>query len=222
MMHPLVEKTAKYVKLKTYIEPAGHDWFHIERTWRMAKHLQSKEGGDLLLIELAALLHDVGHHSYHEFDEEKGELALFGMMDILEIDEEMKEKVLSIVNFCKFKGDETPHPGSLEAKIVQDANWLDSLGALGVARTFAAGGYLGRSIYDPSVPVRTALSKNTYQKKKRQGTSMNSFFEKAYKLPLLMNTATARQLAEERIVYLKSFVEQFLKEWEVSEKLVSE
>lgn len=210
----LIAKTARYVKLKTYYEPAGHDWFHIERVWIMAKYLQAKEGGDLALIEMAALLHNVGDHFHHEFNEEKGTLALFGMMDILEIGEPLKEKIIAIVNYCKYKGDETKPAGTLEAKIVQDANWLDSLGAIGVARSFAAGGYLGRIMYDPAVMVRTNLSKAVYQKKKREGTTINSFYEKALKLPALMNTPTARQMAEHKVRQIRNFIAQFMKEWE--------
>lgn len=210
----LIEKAASYVKLKTYSEPAGHDWFHMQRVARLAKLLQSKEGGSLPLIELTAYLHNVGDINFHEYSEEKGLLSLFGMMDILEIDEELKHKVLEIVNFSKYRGDETKRAGSIEAKIIQDANWLDSLGAIGVARSFAAGGDLGRNIYDPSIPVRNKLSKAVYQKKKREGTTINSFYEKAFKLPGLMNTATAKKIAEHKIKAVKSFVEQFMKEWD--------
>ena len=214
MLATLIEKTIRYVKLKTHHEPAGHDWFHIERVWQMAKKLQSREGGDLQLIEMSALLHDVGYHTYHEVDEEKGQLAMHGMMDILEIDEEFKNKIIEIVNLSKFKGDETKRAMTIEAQIVQDANWLDSLGAIGVARTFAAGGYLGRPIYDPAIPVRSKLSKFVYQKNKREGTSINSFYEKALHFPKLMNTATARQISERRVQHVRIFLDQFMKEWQ--------
>lgn len=210
----LIEKTARYVKIKTLHEPAGHDWFHISRVWRMAKILQEREGGDRLLIEMAALLHNVGDHSYHDFNEVKGTLALTGMMDILEIEDDVKDRILEIVNFCRYKGIETTQPATLEAKIVQDANWLDSFGAIGIARNFAGGGYLGRPIHDPDIHERNKLTKIIYQTKKREGTSINAFYEKALHLPALMNTATARKIAEQKVKYLQQFLDEFTKEWD--------
>ncbi|MBI2443949.1 MAG: HD domain-containing protein [Candidatus Magasanikbacteria bacterium] len=210
----LIAKCARYVQLKLAHEPAGHDWFHVERVWKMGKRLQATEGGDLFLVELAALLHNLGDHNFGEFNEEKGMLALFGMMDILEIEEADKEQLLNIVTDSKYKGDETTRPRTLEGKIVQDANWLDVLGAIGIARTFAAGGFVGRPIFDPDVPVRPSLSKQVYQRKKREGTSINSFYEKAFRLPERLNTETAKRIAEARLDYINSFLAQFMKEWE--------
>lgn len=210
----LIEKAANYVKLKTANESAGHDWFHVQRVVRLAKLLQVKEGGDLPLIELSAYLHNVGDINFHEYSEEKGLLSLFGMMDVLEIDEELKHKVLEIVNFSKYRGDETKSAVSIEAKIIQDANWLDSMGAIGVARGFAAGGYLGRNIYDPAILVRKKLNKFEYQKKKRESTTINSFYEKAFKLPGLMNTQTAKKIAKYKTKAMRDFVDDFMKEWD--------
>jgi uncharacterized protein len=180
----------------------------------LAKILQQREGGDLPLIELGALLHDVGYHSFHEFNEEKGRLALSGMMDILEIEGGDKERVMLVVEKSKYQGHDTMRPTTIEGQIVQDANLLDSLGAIGLARSFAAGGYLGRNIHDPSTPVRSAVSKMVYQRKKREGTTLNSLHEKALRLPTFMNTTTAKKIAEHKVKQIHEFIAQFKKEWE--------
>lgn len=215
MSQTVIQKTALYVKLKLYHEPSGHDWFHVERVWRMAKHLQTIEGGDLELVELMALLHNLGDYSdtARFIGEHKGSLALSGMMDILEIEDSLKEKIIGLVTEVKYKGSETKPPPTIEGKIVQDANLLDTLGAIGIARAFASGGYHRRPIYDPEIPARKNLNKDTYQNKKQEGTSMNSFFEKALRVPALLNTATAKKIAAERVLYIQSFIDQFMKEW---------
>lgn len=208
--------------MKLYNEPSGHDWYHVERVWKMAKRLQKEEGGNLELIELVALLHNLGDYSHFKFaGEQKGSLALYGMIDILGIEEPMKGKIIDLVNEMKFKGDETKTPPSIEGKIVQDANLLDTLGAIGIARCFASGGYHRRPIYDPNIPVRKRLSKENYQTKKQESTSMNSFYEKALKVAAHMNTKTGKHLAQERAKYIKDFIIQFMKEWKDGKEEIS-
>lgn len=209
----LIDRTAAYVKAKLYNEASGHDWYHVERVLKMAKKLQAVEGGNLELIELAALLHNLGDHNFYKFNEKKGSLILFGMMDIIGIEEPLKDKIINIVNESKYAGMETKQPLTLEGKIVQDANFLDTLGAIGVARHFASGGYHGRPIYDPNVKIRTKLTRHAYEQQKEKGTSINIFYEKAFRVAETMNTATARKIAQEKIVYIKNFVGQFLEEW---------
>lgn len=213
MSSSLVETTIEYVKKKLYSESTGHDWRHVERVWKMAKRLQKEEGGDLELIQLAALLHDLGDYKQYEFNEAKGSLVLHGMMDIVGIEDEVQEKILDIVAESQYNGDDTKPPSTLEAKIVRDADFLEALGAIGVARTFATGGRIKRILHDPDRKPRKKLSKIDYQHKKQEGTSFNYFYEKALKLPLLMSTATGKQLAERRAKYIKDFIEEFLGEW---------
>jgi len=210
----LVQKTAQYVKQKLFSEPTGHDWYHVERVWRIAKELQKKEGGDSEIIELAVLLHDLGDYKQYNFNETKGSLVLHGMMDILEIEEELQEKIINITLEAQYSGDDTKTPSSIEGKIVQDADWLDALGAIGIARVFATGGSIKRVLHDPERKPRKRLSKVDYQRHKQEGTSYNYFFEKILKLPKMMNTPTAKKIAQERVKFVKDFIRQFMSEWE--------
>jgi len=213
-MSELIKQTAEYVKRKLANDPTGHDWYHVERVWETAKKLQTEEGGDLLLIELAALLHDLGDYKQYEFDELKGMMVLRGMMDILEIEHDLQEKIIEIVDEAQYKGDATIVPSSLEGKIIQDADWLDALGAIGIARVFSTGGRIRRMIYDPKRKPRKKLSKQDYQRRKTEGTSLNYFYEKALKLPKMMHTETAKKMAEARANFIENYIEEFLGEWE--------
>ncbi len=214
MPDSLIQKTAQYVKSKLHHEPSGHDWYHVERVWKMAVYLQSKEGGDLQLIELAALLHNLGEHTDYSFSAEKGSLILFGMLDILEIEDPLKGKILLIANEIKYGGVETKKPSTIEGRIVQDANFIDSFGAIGVARRFASGGYYGRPVYDEGMKVREGLTRYAYEHEKKKGSSFGSFYERVFKLFDRLNTKTARTIAERKMQFSKLFVEQFLRELE--------
>lgn len=214
MPRNLVKKTAEYVKAKLINEPTGHDWYHVERVWRAAKALQKEEGGDRELVELSALLHDLGDYKQYDLNEVKGSFVLRGMMDVLGLDEELKSKILQIIEESQYNGDETKIPSTIEGKIIQDADWLDALGAVGIARVFATGGKLRRVIHDPDKKIRKKLTKAQYQYKKTDGTSFNYFYEKTLKLPEKMNTKTAKEIAEERVKFVKIFIDQFLAEWE--------
>ena len=216
MVKTLVERTAEYVKQQLKHEASGHDWFHVERVWRVAKRLQREEGGDLELIELAALLHNLGDHNYQfrQFNETKESLALHGIMDSLDIAEERKEQIIKIVNEIKFGGIETKPPVTIEGKVVQDANFLDALGAIGIARCFASGGYHERAIYDPEIKARKHLTRTVYQRQKQRGTSLNNFSEKALVMAGLLNTSAAKKMVEPRAQFIRDFIVQFKKEWE--------
>ncbi len=216
MPSELIKRAADYVKLKLYGEHTGHDWFHVMRVWEMVKRLAAEEGGDLNMevLELGALLHDLGDSKMYEFDERKGSLILRGMMDVLDIDEDMQKKIINIISEAQYRGDETKIPQTLEGKILQDADLLDALGAIGVARTFATGGHIKRVIYDPKRKPRTRLSKEDYLYRKTDGTSINYFYEKTFKLPEMMNTKTGKALAKKRLEFLQDFIKEFEKEWE--------
>lgn len=205
----LIERTKKYVYLKLLHEPSGHDWFHVERVWKTAKYLQQKEGGNLLVIELAALLHNLMEHNYPIHLEEKPRLALHGMMDILQIEEPLRSDVIQVIDDSKYVGDETRPPHSIEGKILQDSNWLDALGAIGVARAFASGGSIERPIFDPGIPIRDYMDKDTYVREKKQGTSMNYLIEKGMKVAKLMNTPEAKRIAKKRVEFLEKYISEF-------------
>lgn len=210
----LIKRTEQYVKMKLADEPSGHDWFHIQRVLNVARKIQKVEGGDLILVELTALLHNLGDNKTYGFSEKKGSLVLCGMMDVIGIeDHTLRDKIIKITNESKYGGYETKRPVSIESKIIQDANFLDTLGAIGVARHFASGGFYGRSIYNPEVKVREKMSKKQYEQEKKKGTSLNNFYEKAFRIVELLNTETAKKIADQKIKFTKLFVEQFLKEW---------
>ncbi len=214
MPRDLVIKTAEYVKAKLINEPTGHDWYHVEHVWRTAKILQREEGGDRQVVELSALLHDLGDYKQYDLNEVKGSFVLRGMMDVLGLNEYLKKRILTIIEEAQYNADETRVPTTIEGKIIQDADWLDALGAVGIARVFATGGKLRRVIHDPSKKVRKKLTKAQYQFKKTEGTSFNYFYEKTLNLPEMMNTKTAKKIAKERAKFVKIFMDQFLAEWE--------
>ena len=210
----LVKKTLAFVKKQLANEPTGHDYWHVRRVWETAKKIQAVEGGDLELVELAALLHDLGDYKQLEFDEQKGILVLRGMMDVLEIPADFQKKIITIVEDSMFVGDDTISPATLEGKIIQDADWMENLGAIGIARTFATGGRLKRIIHDPDRRPRKRLPRVVYLHKKIEGTSINFFYEKILKLSEMMNTETAKKMAKEKVQFTKIYLDQFLREWD--------
>jgi len=209
----IIDKTAAYVKAKMMGELTGHDWYHIDRVRQTAMKIQEKEGGDAGLIELAALLHDLGDYKLYEFNEVKGSFALRGMMDILGFDDELKEVLANIIDEAQFAGNDTIRPKTLEGRILQDADWLDSTGAVGIARTFATGGCLKRMFHDPRKKPRTRLNRADYQFRKQDGTSINHFYEKILQLPAMFNTKTAKQIVEHRMKYVEEYLKEFFAEW---------
>lgn len=214
MSKTTVQKTIDYVRSRFLKEGSGHDWQHTRRVWETAKFLQSKEGGNLELIEIAALLHCAAEHDIkHPATDKMRMLTMRGIMDVLEIEEEMQEKIITIAQQCRFKGVDTDKPDTIEGKVVQDANWLEVLGAIGIARIFTAGGYLGRTIYDPDKDPKIKASKDVFQKRRREGTSFNYFYEKAFQVVDFISTPTAKAIAEKRLRFTKEYLKQFLVEW---------
>ncbi|MFA7654314.1 MAG: HD domain-containing protein [Candidatus Magasanikbacteria bacterium] len=209
----LIKKAANYIKVKTYGEPTGHDWYHIERVRNMAKTLQVKEGGDLEKIELLALLHDLGDTRNYEFDNIKGSLMLRGMMDILDIEKKIQDDMIKSIVEIQYCGHDTKAPSTLEAKIVQDADFLDAMGAIGITRIFSTGGHISRILHDPNKKPRPKLSREDYLHRKQEGTSINYFYEKVLNLPKILNTNTAKSIAAERIKFTEIFLNQFNKDW---------
>ena len=213
-MKTVSQRTSDYVRKRLEHELSGHDWHHVERVWKTAAYLQSKEGGNLKVIELAVLLHSAAERDYKAGTDEKVRpLALSGIIDVLDIEEEFKPLIISIIQLCKFRGSETEKPYSLEGKIVQDANWLDSLGAIGIARNFTAGGYIGRKIYDPDIKPKEDLDPLSFIRSKKERTSVAYFYEKAFLIPDMLNTKTGREIAVKRTAYVKDFIKRFLEEW---------
>lgn len=201
-------------------EPTGHDWWHAWRVWKIAKKIAKKEGGDLFVIELAALLHDVEDWKF-DGRENSGIALAKKWLNELKVDKENIEHVCHIIKNISFKGARVKNKMRLrEGKIVQDADRLDVLGAIGIARTFAYGGYKGREIYNPKIKPR--LHRTFKEYKKAKSTSINHFYEKLLLLKDLllkdlMNTETAKKMAIKRHQFLEQFLKEFFAEWKVKD-----
>ena len=214
MNNNLIQNTVAFIKEKLDGAEAGHDWFHIERVWKLSKKIAENEKVDSEVLELGALLHDIADPKFHDGDET---LALKISRDYLEsqdVSEEIIGKVLFIIQNISFKNrGEAPENLPLELKIVQDADRLDAIGAIGIARTFNFGGFKNNLMFHPEIPPKLSMTKEEY--KKNEGTTINHFYEKLLLLKDLMNTETAKKIASERHDFMLKFLKEFSKEWDV-------
>ncbi|WP_282019781.1 HD domain-containing protein [Planomicrobium okeanokoites] len=185
---------------------ASHDWQHIERVLANADRIMEKEAADPFIVELAILLHDVSDPKYKEGDSDPESEIL----DSLDLSVEQKSRITDIIRQVSFKGGNGEAPSSIEAKVVQDADRLDAIGAVGIARTFAYGGARGRKLYDWDEKPRNEMSDQEYRDKPT--SSATHFYEKLLLLKNMMNTGTGRQIADERHQFMLSFLEQLKKE----------
>jgi len=193
-------------------DATGHDWYHIQRVVNLAKYIQSKEGGDVEIIELAALLHDISDHKFNGGKLDEGGKVAFQLLIDFNYPEDRAEKVRYIVDNISFKGANTEaQMNSLEGRIVQDADRLDAIGAIGVGRTFAYGGHKGQAMHDPELPVQLHNSFQEYATSK--GTTINHFYEKLLLLKDRLNTKTAIEIGTKRHALMKQFLDDFLNEW---------
>ena len=206
--------TINFVKEKLEGAEAGHDWFHIERVWKLSKKIAEKEGGNLEVIELSALLHDIADPKFHNGDETLALKISQNFLEEIQVDAELIEQVLSVIKNISFKNRaEAPENPPLELQIVQDADRLDAIGAIGVARTFNFGGFKNNLMYHPEIKPNLDMNKEEY--KKSNGTTINHFYEKLLLLKDLMNTKTAKKIASERHDFMLQFLDEFYKEWNV-------
>lgn len=211
----LINKTIELVKEKLEGTESGHDWFHIERVWKLSLKIQEKEGGDKLVIELAALLHDIADPKFNNGDETIATKIVTEFLTEQKVDQEIITKVVFIIENMSFKNrNDAPKDLPLELKIVQDADRLDAIGAIGIARTFNFGGYKNNLMYHPDIQPKLAQSKDEY--KKSNGTTINHFYEKLLLLKDLLNTKTAKEIAEHRHQFMLQFLDEFYKEWNVT------
>lgn len=210
----LIDQVAQLVEAKFKDQEGSHDWFHIERVWKTARYLQSKEGGNADEISLAALLHDYSDHKYNGGDFDAGSREVLNLLNQLNCPFEIADRVAKIVQVVSYKGALVSDEGtSIEGKIVRDADRLDAIGAIGIARAFSYGGSKERPLYDPSIPPLLHATKEEYAKSKSH--TVNHFYEKLLLLKDRMETSTARQLAEERHHFMLDFLKQFNQEWEL-------
>ena len=206
----IIEATENYIKAEFASEGSGHDWWHIYRVRKMAMHLNETEGGNIFLIEMAALLHDLDDW---KISDQKSKSRAKEWMTSLNLPEEQIKQILGIIEEVSFKGAGVATPvSSLEAKIVQDADRLDAIGAVGVARTFAYGGNKNRLLYDPN--VKTVAHKSFEAYKNNTAPTINHFYEKLLLLKDRMNTNTAKRIADKRHEFMEEFLDRFFNEWE--------
>jgi len=208
----IVQNTISHVKQVLADAEGGHDWFHTERVWRTACYIREKEGeGDLLTIELAALLHDISDAKFNGGDEEKGSRMAGDFLREQGVDQERTDHIQSIIKHVSYKGGfPQDHISSIEFRIVQDADRLDAMGAIGIARAFNYGGFKNRPIHDPSISLQEYSDSRSYHNS--NAPTINHFYEKLLKLKGLMNTKTGKKLALERHEYMLDFLKQFGKE----------
>lgn len=192
-------------------ESSGHDWWHIARVRTMARRLAREEGADAFVCELAALLHDVADDKVAG-DEETGLRTVRKWLAAQAVDEETSARVMAIIETMSFGGGNRPPMATLEGRVVQDADRLDAIGAIGIGRAFAFGGSRGRALYDPEQPPRTYASKAEYRAS--DSSTINHFHEKLLLLHERMNTATGRRLAAARHAYMQAFLAEFAAEWD--------
>lgn len=210
----IIEKTAQYVQSLLTGESSGHDWWHVYRVWKTAKRIARDEHGvDPFVVELAALLHDIADHKFYGGDLTVGPRKAREWLLSIEVPADVADHVATIISQTSFKGASVATPMSTrEGMVVQDADRLDAIGAIGVARAFAYGGHKGNELYDPAVKVREHTSFEQYTK--GDGTTINHFYEKLLLLKNRMNTQTGKRMAQERHTYMQDYLERFYKEWE--------
>jgi len=216
MKSGVIEQTATFVRGKLKGAEAGHDWWHIQRVWQNTRLLLAHEppGPDPMTCELAALLHDIADSKFHGGNENIGPEMAGAFLRGLEVDAAVVEQVQNIILHMSFKAtlDGAPKFRSPELELVQDADRLDAIGAIGIARAFHYGGFKNRELYNPSVAPSLNQSKDEY--KNSTAPTINHFYEKLLLLKDLMNTGTAKKIAEQRHRYMESFLEQFILEWD--------
>lgn len=207
----VVALTAEHVRAKLAGEPTGHDWFHTERVWRNAVRIGTEEGADLFVVQLAALLHDIANWKFSD-DETAAAREAESWLRGIGVADATIAHVCDIIARLSFKGAGVEDAvTSLEGRVVQDADRLDALGAIGIARAFAYGGYKHRLIHDPRIPPQLHATFEEY--KNSTGTTINHFYEKLLLLKDRMHTRTARRMAEERHRFMEEFLKQFHREW---------
>jgi uncharacterized protein len=209
----LIDKTILFVKATLAQAEGGHDWFHIERVYKNALLIAASENCDLEIVQLGALLHDIADSKFHDGDETIGPRTARTFLESEKVLPTTINHVIAIIENISFKGGRVERKfSSIELDIVQDADRLDAIGAIGIARTFNYGGFKNRTLYNPQIAPNLSMSKEEY--KNNEAPTINHFYEKLLLLKDKMNTLTGKQIAQERHRYMEGFLEQFYAEWE--------
>ena len=207
-----ISRTADFVREKFATDPSAHDWWHLWRVWQVARRLATDEGATVWIVELAALLHDIADWKFCDGDLTIGPQRAAEWLAGIGVPTEIQQRGAEIIAGVSYRGAGVPTPMStLEGACVQDADRLDAIGAIGIARAFSYGGHRGRILFDPDQPPQLHDSSDAYRQS--QGPTWNHFHEKLLLLRDRMQTATGRRWAEERHAYLEQFLQQFLREW---------
>ena len=209
----LLDNTILFVKEKLKDAEGGHDWFHMERVYKNAILIAQEEDCNLTVVKLGALLHDIADSKFHDGDETIGPKTARVFLENEKVDEATIQQVINIIENISFKGGNFKKQfHSKELAIVQDADRLDAIGAIGIARTFNYGGFKNRALYNPEIAPNLNISKEEY--KKSEAPTLNHFYEKLLLLKDKMNTETGKKIALERHKYMENFLSQFYAEWE--------
>ena len=209
----LIDNTIQFVKEKLQHAEGGHDWFHIDRVYKNALLIAKEEDCNLEIVKLGALLHDIADSKFHDGDETVGPKVATAFLENQNVNAATINHVVAIIENISFKGGNFDKKfTSKELDIVQDADRLDALGAIGIARTFNYGGFKGRALYNPNIQPQLNMSKEEY--KNSNAPTLNHFYEKLLLLKDKMNTQTGKKIAKERHVFMEKFLSQFYAEWE--------
>ncbi len=213
MNKDIIERTIAYVRSELSGIEAGHDWEHVKRVWKLAKHIAETEKVDVFVVELGALLHDIADSKFHGGSEDIGPEKAANFLNSLHVDEVVIDQVVKIIKNISYKGgNHVQEFKSPELDVIQDADRLDAMGAIGIARTFNFGGYKNRPLYDPEIKPDLNMDKETY--KQRLSPTINHFYEKLFLLKDRMNTAEGKRLAQDRHSFMVEFVDRFFEEWD--------
>ena len=209
----LIDKTILFVKATLAQAEGGHDWFHIERVYKNALLIAESEKCDVEIVQLGALLHDIADSKFHDGDESIGPKTARTFLESEKVEPTIIDHVIAIIENISFKGGKVERQfSSIELDIVQDADRLDAIGAIGIARTFNYGGFKNRALYNPEIAPNLSMTKDEY--KNNEAPTINHFYEKLLLLKDKMNTTTGKQIAQDRHRYMEDFLEQFYAEWE--------
>jgi uncharacterized protein len=209
----LIAETVKFVKHTLEGAESGHDWWHIQRVWNNALQIIKTETAEQLIVELAALLHDIADSKFHNGDEEIGPKIAGDFLYSQQLPQDLILNVQQIIRNMSFKASfEKKQFHSKELEIVQDADRLDAIGAIGIARAFTYGGFKNRELYNPGIPLALNMNKEEY--KNSTAPTINHFYEKLLLLKDKMNTETGKRIAAERHVFMEQYLAQFYKEWD--------
>ena len=211
----LIAQTISFVKETLEGAEGGHDWFHIERVYKNAQLIAKEENVNLFIVEIGALLHDIADAKFHDGDESIGPKKAAAFLRSHNVEEDTIEHIENIIHYVSFKTSLDPNNAnkfqSDELRVIQDADRLDAIGAIGIARAFNYGGFKNRSLYDPKIEPNIDQDKETYKNSK--APTINHFYEKLLLLKDKMNTKTGRKIAEKRHQFMELYLQQFYDEW---------